>query len=544
MDPQKAIVINQSERAVSTDITRLQQFQAAFLAEVWRAMIDTSSGTDDLDAAGLYTPNTTTAAPDSAIVFSGLLVQPAIGSFAIGVTAGALGMLDPDATPDPSDSPYKVIEDPGVASGVLNETANTSGSTRIDLIIATRTTTVLETDSRDIFNNVTGLFTPSTVTKVQQQGLAYSIVSGTPGSGMPAIPTGCVVLMVASVPNGSTSNDTCTFWDVRPMFEDRLFSGFNVGSDYPRWHHCNYRVDTSSASGKALLVGTVDVSGSDQLTPSAGHRRLGGRLRTSGVSADLPGGIDGLDLNDSNNWASAPGTNLGYVYLLEGLAGLPRWARYTNVAAGVRKPRSPRGFLVVSTTPPTHFYGTPSAAVGVPTSTGLGAITTKQGICIAAVKYSSSAIARESICDGRGQWGDWYPTVSGTGTTLSSTAFSVAFNPLELTQYPPGAKAVEVDVVVPLIAPSGGAPVSVNVVLNDPDNNAIGVLWSGAFFAAEVSSNNPSFGVRLKLPVPALYPSVGLWPGWYVVVNFSAPVNIGLVSSPTGTLQVVGWDWF
>src|SRR5215472_13802375 len=167
----KNLVVNPLERALSTDINRLQAVLAASEQELFRAMFNTPMGTDDLDAGGLYNPNGAQGAPSLAEVVGGLLFQVTNASAASSVTAGVVMMFDPDAVTSSDDSQYKKVVDPGTTSVLTPSialTANASGSTRIDVVEAARVQpdTVIETDSRDVFNTVSGSFTAATVNKI------------------------------------------------------------------------------------------------------------------------------------------------------------------------------------------------------------------------------------------------------------------------------------------------------------------------------------------------------------------------------------------
>ena len=411
----KQVVINTLERAISTDQNRAQLFVAADRAEYLRALMNISQGADDLDAAGVESQVITVGSPLAGEIVSGLRVTPNIGTLDLSVTPGVAFVVAPDG--DPDSSVYKLVRDVGIAGlpSSLAMTGNSSGSTRIDVIECQFVLNTVETDNRDIWNPATNTFTAAAVTKATQGGLVYRVRQGTAGGGFPGTASAWLPLCVASVPTGTTTNDTVTFWDVRPLFEDRIIPPHNVAADYPRWGRVEYEVNTQLSAGKALLVGTVDVSGSDALTPSPGKRRLGGRLRASGISADLPGGFDGVDLNDSNNWAGSISNGVAAVFLLENPFGLPRWARYTNVASGARQPRSPRGFVVVTQVAgPTAGWGTPSAAIGLPTSTGLGTATVTKGIYLASVLFAGG-VAGPTHASGRTQWS---LSNAGLGSTI------------------------------------------------------------------------------------------------------------------------------
>ncbi len=160
---QKELIINPLERAVSTDIMRGQNFAGAMFSEFMRALLNTSMGSDDVQAGAQWLQRTSQGNPAWAQVISGFLFAPTGGGTASAISAGTLMMFDPDASPSTDDSQYKLVEDPGTSSALTASTAltpNASGSLRIDVLECARvqSDTILETDNRDVFNTVTGLF--------------------------------------------------------------------------------------------------------------------------------------------------------------------------------------------------------------------------------------------------------------------------------------------------------------------------------------------------------------------------------------------------
>jgi hypothetical protein len=423
-------------------------------------------------------------------------------------------------------------------------TGNSSGSTRIDVIECQFVLNTVETDNRDIWNPATNTFAAATVPKATQGGLVYRVRQGTAGGGFPGTASAWLPLAVASVPTGTTTNDTVTFWDVRPLIEDRIIPPHNVGADYPRWGRVDYEVNTQLSAGKALLVGTVDVSGSDALTPSPGKRRLGGRLRASGISADKPAGFDGLDLNDANNWAGSISNGVAYVFLLESPFGLPRWARYTNVASGSRQPRSPRGFLVVTqATGPTAGWGTPGAAIGLPTSTGLGTATVTKGAFLGAVLFTGG-VAGPTYASGRTQWSTStssspspiFAALTGTITTVTSTSGYATFG-LTGSAYPISAKGIHA--VVKLTVSTAAQDVEVSSYVFDSTNT---FLLATAEDTVVATHGDGVITRTLHIPLPTSYPVSRSGNPRTLRVNVigqSANISIN-----TASLQVYGWDLF
>jgi hypothetical protein len=368
---QKTIVINTQERAVSTDINTLQAYEAASSAELLRYMLNVTS-TDDLDAAAVITEPSTLTSPLTSEIINGLMVSPQGGSLSLFVTPGVMMAIAPDS--DPNASNYKFVKDIGVTTlGALPITANSSGSTRIDVIECQLNPVIAVTDSRDIFNPSTNLFSASVVTKAVQTNLTYRVRAGTPGSGFPGLATGWLPLAVASVPTGTTTVDTVTFWDVRPLISDREFQPFALQRTWPRQPYARWQGVTSPITGAAnwLMSGMNEVSFSG--------RRYGGEIRRGTPGTDN----QYIDLvGDSANWANGfslpAGGNPVFLYLMAPF-GLPRWARYTD-SGGTRKPRSPRGIYVLSTTSP-DANGFPTAAIGLPSSCGFSA-TDSNGVCV------------------------------------------------------------------------------------------------------------------------------------------------------------------
>lgn len=536
----KQLVVNNLERALSVDINRLQSFLAADRSELFRFLWGVGIGRDDLDAGGVFTEPTALGSPLTAEVVNGFCARPGAGSSGSGldilVDPGVLAFVFPDG--DTDSSGYKIVRDPGLSAvpSSLQMTANSSGATRIDVIECGYASSAVETDNRDVFNPGTNTFAAVSLTKAIQGSLIYRVRAGTPGGGFPGTVSGWLPLAVASVPTATTTNDTITFWDVRPLLADRVQQPFSSTFDYPRWHHANYVVDTS-LGGSTYLLGTVEATATDIVNNSPSLRRLGGRLRSSGIT---DAAVDGVDLNSANNWSSTITTAVGYMYLAEGMFGLPRWARYA-AAPGVRTPRNPRGFVVVSTTPPCDFYGAPSAAIALPASTGLAGSFTK-GVCFGAVNYVSGHVTSPSICDGRTQWNGStallvYPTSSAV-ITGSSPAFTATFALRGNVTHLSGAKALYVTVEFTLTTvTAAGLLVTAT----------IGNAGGGIPLAQVQSSHYPLpgggaqfFSMTLRVPWYHAYPAGGnSSPARELDVNFSNTTGV-----LTSTMTVLGWDLF
>jgi hypothetical protein len=363
------VIINTQERAISTDINRLQRFKEKDLAEVFRHMFDVYASTDDDQLGTLNVPNTLETPLRAEILGNGLLVRPQGGSLNLLVDSGVMMAIAPDAALDESD--YKFIRDDGVTTlGALTIAANASGSTRIDVIECRINTTALEVfDNRDVYNPTTGLFSATSLVKERRGRLEYRVRQGTPGSGMPANQSGWLPLAVASVPNGTTTVDTVTFWDVRPLLADRESASTYRNNQLPKIVDARLRGSRQEFQPAHRTHGYIDALFQG--------RRVGGRLRrgTPGTDADYFEGTEAA--NQDGTITAVNGTKV-HCYLAFPYS-LPRWARYTDGPAN-RVPRSPKGIPIVSTVEP-NFFNQPSSAITLPTSTGLGG-STSTAMCI------------------------------------------------------------------------------------------------------------------------------------------------------------------
>ncbi len=425
----RTLRISTQEKAISTDVNRAQAFLQADVLDLLRQLLNVSSTSDDDQLGGISAPNTVTT-PLSAEIIEGLLVRPQGGSLGLSVDAGLLLAVAPDAVPSADESSYKYVRDAGVLSTAgFALAANAAGSTRIDVIecrINPIPATV--TDNRDVFDDTTEQFSPELVTKETKSRLEYRVRQGVAGSGMPAHAEGWLPLCVASVPNGASSNDAITFWDVRPLVKDRARGAIQLARSYPAVERSNFVLD-GRTDANALRMG-------GQFVGDLGGRRVGGALRRGTPGADA----DYLDLRAAANLASGyslPASALTYVYLVTPF-GLPRWARYTDGPSG-RVPRAPKGIPVVTGVAPKHLTGAPATAIPLPDSTGLAGTAT-EGICIASTFTTSGAVPRGLIADGRVHW---LREAVGFAPTLADLGGSV-FNLVEGTTHPANARAIYV----------------------------------------------------------------------------------------------------
>ncbi len=365
----REMVFNTQERAISVDLNRAQKFANQDLQEMLRLAWDVT-GSDDLDAGGVMNVTTGITSPLKAEVINGLMVKPQIGTQFCTFEGGVLMAIAPDTGVD--DSAYKYVRHIETGETVLVG-ANASGFTRVDVIECRPSPTQSQvSDSRDVFNPSTGLFSAAQVVKETKGFLEFRLRQGTAGAGFPGTVAGWLPLAVASVPNGSVNNDTVTFWDVRPLMNDREFGPNALASDMPLPPETTGFIQQDQVAFVSQLNGHTRAF--------LNGRRLGGRLRRGSPGTDSDFTILSDTANIDPTFIAAT-QQLAYLYLCTPFS-LPRWARYTDAVTGLRKPRSPRGILLTSLVPPSNT-GRPTAGIQFPAVFGFGSATTLDATCIA-----------------------------------------------------------------------------------------------------------------------------------------------------------------
>jgi hypothetical protein len=501
----KTLVFNTLERALSTDMNRLQAFDQAASAEAARWMMDVQLHSDDagvLSAAPYMDIQTTTlTTPLTGEIVGGLLVRPALGTsgtpLGLLVDPGVGWVVAPDTDTDAS--VYKYVNDPGVqTTGTLSMTANSSGSLRIDVIECQYTLNAnAETDNRDIFNPATGAFAATTVSKATQAGFTYRVRQGTPGAGFPGTASGWMPLCVASVPTGTTTNDTIVFYDVRPMTSDRANAPYNVPQLSPRLTRNQLCIDNAGGA-TAPLSGLVETTGyADPSIPQSYAARLGGDLTAT-------------DLSQAQYQDGSVANGLAYVWLLAPF-GLPRWARYTPSTFGARIPLS-KGVIVLSNTgPKAPLIGYPSAAITLPASL-FGTATTSAGYCVGATVVAGGAVAN-TVADGdmsfvsNGTTG--YSQAAGVVTGTSPGTATFTFTPNGTTSnlgYAASAKRLRVSIQLVLAVNSATSGILGNLVAFAEPSGGGDTFYEislngGVLFNASGGSVNMIYNINLDIPV-------------------------------------------
>jgi hypothetical protein len=385
----KREVINSRERAVSTDINRLQDFLASEVGQLFFEQVGKSSVSDDHQPGTESSPAVGSTPPFNAVL-NGLRPYPINGTRDLLITPGVL--LSDNLASTGDDSPLLYCNDPGInAAGVLQLTTS-PGAVRIDVLECQPTTAVLETDNRDIYNIVTGLFAPAMVTKVTAARLTYRIRTGTPGAGFPGLVAGWIPIMVCRVDAAATTWDTCDLWDVR-----------NLVSEF--WNSPFQSELTDAEVTDAHLAATETAAGAPygiQLTGKVAGRFR--HFRIGGSAKDYPVGSAYVDITTgTSNWAAGMvvlGLLPWYVYLAFPF-GLPGWRKYAGSTVSPRTPAGLRGIpIVVSATPAPMPSRAPVAALALPTSLGFGG-TTSDAVCVfASISDSTPRIRGGAAANG------------------------------------------------------------------------------------------------------------------------------------------------
>lgn len=388
MAKNKRINIITLERAQHEDLMRGDAFGVAALGEVLRSLYDDHSWPETFP--GYIVRSTITEAPLRAHVLAGLMVRPANAAYLLVDSGSMLACITP-ASGD--DSILELVQDPGVVStSVLTFTANASGSSRLDIVECSVVDTVLESDTRGIFDTTTRDFDPQSVDKVLAPQLSYRIRNGVAGSGLPAVASGWLPLAVVCVLPSAVGFTQCEMWDVRPLVSDRVkFSDppldpGNVARSHYRQLDGYWSCRLLGLNGYAASKFNGYIAGGDLIA------------NTAFPIADQGNSPSGLSLNyvpsQTPGLAMPSGGVIHVAALFPG--GLPRWVKYIDPGSvsptGSRIPYGPRGLLVVTAAQPDrsgYFSGVmpPAAsgftvaAPGVSLAALAGGPTVFDGIC-------------------------------------------------------------------------------------------------------------------------------------------------------------------
>jgi len=441
----KSMIINSRERAVSTDINRLQAFAASDQAQALRrqyGMKATGSGPlfpgVEVDIAALPTGATE---PVVHKVLQGLMARPDTASYLL-VDAGTAMFYAPSFG-GTDDSDWVVVDDPGVTDiATLTFTSNSGGgSTRIDLLECQPVETVLETSSRDQFDTTTGTFSAAVLNKVSAARLNYRIRTGTPGAGIPSISHSWMPIALIHTRTDATGFDNCDFYDVRPLVEPSLMSEHRMRPVYDTvsTYGSIIQLDPNNYVDCFTTTGPTTVKATGYFASALNGVKVGGYLM-SGVAATSIGafGTDKyyVDMADSTNFSSSdppvntPGSRNALGIFLPKMFN--RFVRYSQTAVSLTKsdvntrlPLGPNGvfFLVHSTSAMQRGDGVFAADFGFPSGMGFGSSAIASGVCVAETIANSSRSSQSNfMVKGREVW---YPVRDGFGDTpLASMGFA------------------------------------------------------------------------------------------------------------------------
>jgi hypothetical protein len=367
----KRLVFNSLERAVSTDHNRLQSFLAHDSHEFARHLVSREIGGDFYNFPGMQAPYTALPPSSDFLIphdcVSGLMVRPdnATGMLVDPGVAAFFVPAFPNATAD--DSKYIYVSDPGVSSlATLPFVANAGPGVRWDIIECQPTESLLESNSRDIYNPATGQFTNGTVPKVRAGTLTYRIRSGSAGGGIPNPDSAWLPLAAVHVRSDATGYSNCDVYDIRPLVNERC--------SYSPAHPKALPANTTNNAGFRLVLEEAELTPRNILTSSRalegywrGH--FGGYWSGGIISRNMPASsaagftvvtgaaapyFDPAEAENQSSTFSIAGDDrftIGAFFP----RGYPRWVRYSEspLTAGVtnhlrktgRLPNGPRGLL-------------------------------------------------------------------------------------------------------------------------------------------------------------------------------------------------------
>lgn len=522
--------INTQERAMSTDINRLQAFAQNDSLELLRYLLLVGTSGTDL---GLNVEPSSIASPLRAEIFgNGFLVAPQAGSLNLYVARGLLVAIAPDGALDMGDARY--VSDAGISTpGALVVTQNLAVSARIDVVeCRINPVDATVTDSRDIFNASTGLFLASTVTKELKGQLEYRVRAGTAGAGFPGTDSGWLPLAVIHVPASATTVDDMTFWDVRPLLADRAGNLVLSPRDRVVIDEAHFSVDDFTDTNERRLAG--------EMCAVFGGRRIGGKIMrsTPGTEAVY------VDMKHADNLAAGfawPGSGFIYFYFMMPF-GLPRWARYTDGPVG-RVPREPRGILVASDTAPNPLTGRPSSAIALPTSLGFTSTMTSDGLCFGMVRGGSGAAG---VRENRVYLQENAANISASSVVTTLDDQSAKWDLVEGTHYPRGARALYVSLFLSAVLPNvslarvAGTLVVARGASDIARLSVAGTTWSNSSGASRVMSMSSG---TIRIPLWPDHENAGANTNVSVTWAYLLEVVTGTTAGSAGaSMQVHGWD--
>lgn len=490
---EKVVVYNTRERVLSTDANRAQAFSAQLRSQLARGQFN-NKRENWYDRSGVASLNVGGETPLAAEVFSGLMVDPQT-SFLL-VTPGQMGCLFPDPSISADDSPYMLIDDPGLQiAGILTFTANGGGGPRVDLVECRPALVIIESDNRDIFNPATGLFSPAPVTKVQAFQLQYRIRLGASGGGVPALAATWLPLAAIVTGTAAASFADCDFYDVRPLVEDRVLPQPASAANAYAGNHPIQAIEfsTSVVSG-ATCIGGYAVSDFNGYLAGGALRRstpyFSGGSRTGTGAGD--GDADFINLSNVENQDTTFAYGVHYFFGLVAIfpGFLPRWVRYSEsvVSPFGRIPQGPRGIIVASSS---SALANGSYSL-VTTSTFINA----PGVRLAALNCDNAGTGiAPSTTEER-----WTHTSDPPYTFDSTVVGSSVICHLFIGQdYPATARKLRVTATVNFTSGSAGADQSCDITALDSADVEYAKIGTVTFFAYDVFAKNLNFTFEVPI---------------------------------------------
>lgn len=412
--------INTRERAVSSDIERAQALLAAELRDSLMAAV-ASPGSYAVPASTHYAVNS--------CVLHGLLVRPDAGTYLL-VDGGAAVFFDPSFGTSPEnadDSDLVMGTSVGVTStSLLTFAANGLGSVRTDVIECRPVDSLIGSESRDVYDVITGMFTPATVDKERAVILEFRVRRGTPGL---AADAGWMPIAVAFVPPGATNYSECDFYDVRPLWSERV--GSSARTDGRAVEHLDVDCSQGGIAGSMWGSAFGYQAGGAGADESLGRNAPVSNVAYFNDATDPTGGllawVAWTPDNVGSGFAPADRALMGCYAVFPALSAggtpLPRWQRYSQ-SASPREPTGPRGILVwdnISRATKDYLAN----AVNLPASIASCLAPTASGIVAGFGWYDSAGVA---VLPTRGGAGTMAGPLSSGGDPINLAADSAGLN--------------------------------------------------------------------------------------------------------------------
>lgn len=390
-------VINTRERAVSTDINLLQSRGNRDYMTAHRRLFNDTYPDDGTSGIGESKRSSVGDSTDGLDVIGGLELE--IFSTHLLIKEGVVGAsATPGAFETGKDSDYVFVNDPGVTSAsVLTFTSNGNG---VDIVECQVIDTIFTTESRDIYDPLTGLFTAALVTKSAGAQLSYRIRQS---GAFPGTAVGWFPLYVAVQKTGASNFNDVDFYDVRPIVHERNYglaraefnSLFSLSPEI-MWSVRNNRLHGRFYDPNGVGGALLDSNST-------------GYILRGKIAETMPGVVngndseeDGIDLDNADYYApgvsATPGINRWLYVISVFPESLPRWVRYKDSSAGTRRLSFNRGLLVIVDRNVASFDSEGTATgFNLPSEYQLGS-TNVTGRIVAAVFQKSDNSFMEVYC--------------------------------------------------------------------------------------------------------------------------------------------------